>query len=145
MRTYTPLPAPPNDGKPRVFVPLEDRKRDLSGLLEFGTVVQMFDARSPWQLPAGQGADLFAAARDYFVLHEFGDRDYLALVGDPATLATVAAAAGDVNRGAVRALRWDRVACAACGSYRRSCGRVDCPRTIAGRYVLVPLVLRRPT
>jgi hypothetical protein len=42
-RIYVPVATAYEVGKPRVFQPFEDRGRDTSGLLTFGTVMPRFD------------------------------------------------------------------------------------------------------
>ena len=41
-------------------------------------------------------------------LRTFSDDDYILPVGDPALISTVAMVAGDINKGRVKFLKWDR-------------------------------------
>ena len=41
-------------------------------------------------------------------LREFGDKDYLLLMGDPVAIGLAASIAADMNRGRVKYLKWDR-------------------------------------
>ena len=42
------------------------------------------------------------------LLKDFGDNDYLLLMGDPVAIGLACAIACDVNRGRYKALKWDR-------------------------------------
>lgn len=127
-------------GQPRVFIPFEDRSRDLSGLLEFGTVVQIFPASRAWQLTDATVEQFTTAVRAFFRAHEFLDRDFVAALGDPTVIATVVACAAAENRGRVPVLRWSSLRCATCGQRRPN---PDCAsHEVVGRYV--PINLRLP-
>jgi hypothetical protein len=41
-------------------------------------------------------------------LKDFSDDDYILPVGDPITIASVAAVASDINKGYFRMLKWDK-------------------------------------
>lgn len=137
MGTYRLAEGAPLAGKPRVFIPFEDRKRDLTGLLEFGTVVQVFTSDSPWQVREGAGVEAAIAA--FFATVDFTDNDAIACLGDPVAVAVMVANAAKINKGRVRVLRWDRIPCDTCHTYRRTCSRSDCPGIVKGRYVPVQL------
>lgn len=143
---YVPVATAYEPGAPRVFLPFEDRGRDLSGLLDFGTVVQIFDGRAPWQLTNDTASQYAEAVRAYFRAHAFGAGDAVVAIGDPLVIAITVAMAAQESGGALTVLRWDRLPCPACGRYSPTgCGA----HVITGRYVPVkfqlPLDHRRPT
>ncbi len=121
---YLPEPTAYVPGQPRVFVPFEDRKRDLTELLEFGTVITVFKGAAPWQLTQDTIDQYAEAMREFFRAHEFGDRDFLVAIGDPLVIATTFAVAAQQNHGRATVLRWDRLPCSKCGRFRWSSG---CP------------------
>lgn len=139
--TYEPTVGVPDASRPRVFVAFEDRHRDLTGLLEFGTVVTIFTPRSPWQVVTSERAALFwRAACDFFRQHEFNAKDFVVAVGDPVVITMSAIAAAMQDHGRVNVLKWDRLPCESCGLYRKACANATCPRLVRGRYVAVRLV-----
>jgi hypothetical protein len=126
-------------GKPRVFLAFEDRSRDLSGLLEFGTVLQIFPGKQAWQTTTDTAPQVYQALRNFFRTHDFTDQDFVVALGDPVAIALLVLAAAAENGGRVQVLRWDRLPCLTCGTFRRTCNRPDCPREIRGRYAPVAL------
>jgi hypothetical protein len=100
-----------------VFVPFEDRKRDLTDLLGFGTVVQIFGSEVPWQLTTERVPAYLAAVRRYFRAHDVTDRDFIVAIGDPVVITLTALAAAEANAGRVTMLRWARLPCRYCDRY----------------------------
>ncbi len=138
MQRYVPNAVSYTPGEPRVFVAFEDRSRDLSGLLDFGTVVQIFPGHLAWQVSGETAPDFARSVREFFRAHEFLDRDFVAAVGDPVVIGLVMGAAADENAGRVTVLKWDRLPCGRCGKYRKNCSDEMCPREVRGRYIAVP-------
>lgn len=135
---YVPVATGYIPGKARVFLPFEDRSRDLSGLLDFGTVVQIFDSKVRWQLTSETANQYAIAVREYFRAHAFTDTDAVVAIGDPLVIAATIHAAAEENAGRVTVLRWDRLRCASCRNYdNRGCAT----HVIIGRYMRVDLQL----
>jgi hypothetical protein len=78
----------------------EARVIDLSPALEFGPLVHLLP---PGKLPSNLSGTVAALDRG---LADYGDDDYLLLVGDPVAIGVAVAVAANVNEGRVRALRW---------------------------------------
>lgn len=127
-------------GLPRVFLAFEERGRDVSGLLEFGTVMQVFESDTPWQVTSATAPGMAEAFAGYFKAHDFTDDDYVVAIGDPVAIALIIHAAAEMNRGRVKVLRWDRLPCAKCGTYRGK--RCTAHALKNGRYSPVALKLR---
>jgi hypothetical protein len=139
--SYVPNAVSYTPGAPRAFVAFEDRGRDLSGLMDFANVVQIFPNSMAWQL-TGETAPQFAeAVRAFFRAHEFTDRDSVVAVGDPVAIAILTSAAADENAGRVAVLKWDRLPCTVCAKFRKSCTAAGCPREVRGRYINIPVRL----
>jgi hypothetical protein len=128
-------------GQPRVFVPFEDRNRDLSQLLEFGTVLQVFPGHLSWQLKPETSLDFTMAVKRFFAAHDFTDDDFVVAIGDPVVIAVFTHAAAMVNSGRVKVLKWDRLPCVRCNKYRQTCGDELCPKELRGRYLVLPVQL----
>ena len=146
-RVYTTLPhVPPAELTERVFLLFEDRGRDISGLLEFGSVVQVFDSASPWQVPSDAllASGFTHALQSYFATHGFTDADYVVAMGDPVAIAAAVHEAARVNGGRVRVLRWERLPCPSCRRFA-TINRTCPTHRVTGRYVTVPLVFSRAT
>ncbi len=127
--------------KPRVFVPFEDRNRDLSQLLDFGTVIQVFPSHLSWQLNPETIADFTSATNNFFAAHDFTDDDFVVAIGDPVVIAIFTHIAAEHNGGRVRVLKWDRLPCGRCNKYRQTCGDERCPKELRGRYLVLPVRL----
>lgn len=127
--------------KPRVFVPFEDRSRDLSQLLEFGTVLQVFPSHLSWQLKAETTDEFLQSCERFFGVHGFTDDDYVVAIGDPVVIALFMVAASTQNRGRAKVLKWDRLPCERCSKYRKECPDAACPRDLRGRYLVLPIQL----
>lgn len=137
--TFTPQPVSYPPGVSRVFVPFEDRNRDLSALLEFGTVVQLFGKDHHWQLTSETTAAYLAAARGFFRAHDVTDHDAVVAIGDPVVITLTTLAAAEANNGRVTVLRWARVPCSKCGRFSPV---VPCPEhERQGVYMPVRLTL----
>lgn len=126
---------------PRVFVPFEDRQRDLSQLLEFGTVLQVFASHLSWQLTPETTLDYTLACKRFFAAHDFTDDDFVVAIGDPVAIAIFTYAAAFTNTGRVKVLKWDRLPCDVCSKYKALCGRSGCPGELRGRYLVLPVKL----
>lgn len=127
-------------GVPRVFLAFEDRQRDLSGLLEFGTVLQLFPSRLKWQLTTETVPDFLAAVQAFFKAHDFTEQDAIAALGDPVAIAILVTLAAKQNAGRARVLRWDRRPCEACGKHW-TVNAACADHAITGRYIPVEVVL----
>ena len=138
---FIPIATAYQAGAPRVFLPFEEgngRLRDLSGLLDFGTVVQIFDGQAPWQLTDETATQYAEATRAYFRAHGFTPADAVVAIGDPLVISITVAMAAQESGGRVTVLRWDRLPCVRCGRYKN----LECrEHVIAGRYVPVRVTL----
>lgn len=127
--------------KPRVFVPFEDRGRDLSQLLDFGTVLQVFPAQLSWQLTSETTHDFTLACKRFFAAHDFTDDDFVVAIGDPVVITIFTHAAAQANNGRVQVCKWDRLPCAVCNKYWQRCNKNECPAELRGRYLILPIKL----
>jgi len=134
---YTPNVVDYPLDKPRVFVPFEDRKRDLSDLLEFGTVIQIFPGHLAWQLNSSTTEEFITAVRGFFQAHDFTNDDYVVAIGDPVVISIMTYLAARQNSGRVRLLKWDRLPCEMCLKFRCECASPQ----VRGRYLEVAVKL----
>jgi len=107
-------------GEPRVFLPFEDRRRNMEDLLRFGTVLTIFPSSVSWQLDGFVDArDFSEAVRNVFRVHQYNfARDFVVLAGDPLVIALTLAAAASIDLARqVTALKWDRHPCPQCRRY----------------------------
>jgi hypothetical protein len=132
---YLPNPVAYEPGKPRAFLAFEDRRRDLSDLLNFGTVIQIFPSETQWQLSTGTAPMFREALERFFQAHDFTDQDFVVALGDPIVIHLLIATAAQTNGGRVKVLKWDRVPCP-------ECNRWKCEHPPRGRYF--PVALRGP-
>jgi hypothetical protein len=135
---YTPERAAYEPGKPRVFLAFEERSRDISSLLDFGTVIQIFPSSQRWQLTTEAAPDFLTALKGYFEAHDFTDQDAVAAIGDPVVVAAVTHMAARQNGGRVTILKWDRLPCPTCGGYSVK-GGTCWDHTITGKYLPITL------
>ncbi len=88
---------------PTVYVTQEQRKYNITPAMEYGEIKTLLPPGLEVYHSAGQVADRLKPA-----LSDFGDDDYLLLIGDPVTIGITVAVAGWWNNGRVKLLRWDR-------------------------------------
>lgn len=127
--------------KPRCFVPFEDRNRDLSALLDFGTVLQVFPSHLSWQLTPESVHDFTLACKRFFAAHDFTDDDFVVALGDPVVIGIFIYAAAQANAGRAKVCKWDRLPCDVCNKYKQSCAKDNCPQELRGRYLVLPVKL----
>lgn len=136
---YSPDRPPDASLGSRCFLAFEDRGRDITGLLEYGTVAQLFAPGVPWQITPTRVDEFVRAVTGYFSTHGFNDGDFIVAIGDPVVVAVMTAVAARFNRGSVTMLKWDRIPCPTCGRFKNP----EChgPRDIHGRYVPIRISL----
>lgn len=87
-----------------VYAVCEPTGFDLSPAVEYGQIEVLLKHSQSLLAPVPTVRKLREALKD------FSDDDYILPVGDPVLMSTVSMIAGEMNRGRVKFLKWDRVA-----------------------------------
>jgi len=85
-----------------VFVVQESPDKNLLPAAKYGELKILL---SPGPVVLSPGPTVMKLRRE---LRGFCDEDYLLLIGDPAAIGIACMVAGDMNRGRVKVLKWDR-------------------------------------
>lgn len=86
-----------------VYVTQEQPGKNITPAMEFGELKVLLPPGLEVVHSAGQTAE-----RLKVLLSDYGDDDYLLLIGDPITIGIAVAVAGFWNNGRVKMLKWDR-------------------------------------